>query len=667
MFMLVLPLCQGQSIDTTVGGSQALGAAGVQIGYQHNGSYGWTGIGYESGFRFGAYLNEPLRMLTMADTNHDKYRLGIGDQFLNASLTVDEYSFHVFTARGVSLLRHTNKSDLQVFSGTFTQEEAEPYLRNVYQLGSSLMGAIIGQVHVSKNLDLRSLNIVGNGLTSIQSLSWSPSFWRFSTAAGVGANHGYFSNAAEYHKHELDLRASYTLANRAFHRQDGYNYDIEPLGFNAKVEVPIGRQSTAYYNHMHELTIVPKNVNPTQTSSTGTTDSAEFTTSFWDTRAAFAFDQSSAESYAGNNYTGVASLSRRMLPRWTASLSFVYNTSLLQQMKAYQSTNELRVSNHLAVTQHFDRFSGKNSSTFGGRWSSNMVSLSVDNQIYTSQVAAQFGQKSIFQAWTISLRFRTPHGTTTHMDTTVDPFGKMQWGGYLSGLRYHAIGSTGTDIGYHVNFSKYVIQGKVVNERGDGVWGIAINIGGDTVISDMDGGFFTHVKNGKQLPFAVAADLSPQTSRWSLVSAPATAQGFPDGKPGNQVRVVVQMVRGVAVQKPPPALTIQPQPKPTVIPANDQVNDLQMARPVAAQKPAPSLMIETQPKVSAISVDDQVRDLLMAERALMARSTAHSEIPPEVHRPKKAAKVLRVICSLFCFGLRSRTHRESPDGGGERA
>jgi hypothetical protein len=91
----------------------------------------------------------------------------------------------------------------------------------------------------------------------------------------------------------------------------------------------------------------------------------------------------------------------------------------------------------------------------------------------------------------------------------------------------------------HVTFSKYVIQGKVEDERGKGVWGIALLVGREMVVSGTDGSFFVHVNN-KPIPFAVAAGASLQSLRWSLVSAPTSVQGRPEGS-AESVHVIIRM------------------------------------------------------------------------------------------------------------------------------
>ncbi len=242
LFLLLLPASLiGQSIDTVIGGSQFLGTAGVQTQFRYNGRFGWTGIGYYNGFKAGGYMNMPLRMFTFEDTSRDKYRIGIGDQEMDSSITTDESDQNQAMIRGSSLLRHTKTSDLQVFVGNFSSLDMEPYLYSLYQFNPSIIGAVVGKTKLSKTVSLKSYNVFGGTSTSIQSVSWKPrQNWNVSTAAGLGNSKPYFANAVEYHHQALDLRAAYVLADSNFHRQDG-TYGIEPLGFNAKAEIPIGR------------------------------------------------------------------------------------------------------------------------------------------------------------------------------------------------------------------------------------------------------------------------------------------------------------------------------------------------------------------------------------------------------------------------------------------
>src|SRR4051794_7756579 len=276
MLLLLVPSCLfGQSVNAAIGGSQVLGLAGVQTNYAYKGIFGWTGIGYyDGGVQISGYLNVPLQFAPATKENRDRYRLGVGDQELNTRLTTDEYELYNASVRGASIFRHTKTSDIQAFFGSYSVEDSHPYFHAVSKVNSSVTGALVGHFTLGKEWELQSFNKVGRSFTSIQSLGWKPSRdWHITTAGGVGSNHPYMAEAINYRKGELNLRASYTFASDQFRRQDN-NYGIEPLGFNAKAEVPLWRNTMARVDHRRELTVVPKYLGYQQNSSIGTTNSA---------------------------------------------------------------------------------------------------------------------------------------------------------------------------------------------------------------------------------------------------------------------------------------------------------------------------------------------------------------------------------------------------------
>jgi hypothetical protein len=550
--LLVLALipvgASGQSIEGAVGGSQILGLAGIQANYRYKSSYGWTGVGYFNGaFQIAGYSNMPLRFgfTPPVESVRDKYRLGIGDQELNTWLPTDEYGMYSTIVRGASVYRHTKTSDLQAFVGSYGSEDRQPYLRSLTAVDSHLTAAFVGHFVLSKKCELESFNSFGSSSTSIQSVGWTPSpKWHLAAAAGLGSNHPYMATTAEYKGRELDLRASYTLASDQLRRQ-GISYDIEPLGFNARAEIPLWRDTTLHLYHRRELMVVPKYLGYQRSSSVGTTNSAGFSTSFLGFRSSVSAYESTSNAFAGRNYSGVASITRTVLPRWRSTLSYLNSVTRQQDIMVYQDLNEVRMNNHLALIHTFAHINGRNTNTFGGRWSSNLVSFSVDNQVYTSDVAARFGQKSVFQAWSFSIRFRTSHGTTAHLNSIIDPRGKTQMGGYLSGLQYQHLDSYAQQR-EHVTFSKYVIKGRVVNEFSKGVWGIAVRIGREIVYSDTNGDFFLHVKDSKPLPLEVAVDSALQSATWKLESAPAVVHGVLENDSGMLLVINIQMTRQIA-------------------------------------------------------------------------------------------------------------------------
>ncbi len=445
---------------------------------------------------------------------------------------------------------------------------------------------------------------------------------------------------------------------------------------------------------------VPKYLGFQYASSLETTDSAGISTSFFGFHANAYATKSTSNRTVGNNYTGLTSVSRRIIPRWNTTFSYLHLVMNSSNVVVYQNTNQFRISNHLALSQNLAVVNGAVNNTFGGQWSSNRISFSVDNQVYVSPIAAQFGQKSVFQAWNFSIRFRTPQGTQVHLETTVDPLGKTQWGGYMSGLQYHGLNTFATET-QHVNFSKYIIAGKVEDEHGKGVWGIALNIGGEIVMSDTDGSFFVHVRNSKPISFEVNADASLQSRRWVLTTAPPTVQGRPEDKPGDPVRVVVQMSGNFVVKNSDKPVVVEPrletaeisssveprelqvamlnepqlpgdhritQPKHEAepVPPSDQVRDSLFARHFVVQEGPGIVDYELPKRTSETSASDQVRDLQAAVEALRAPAAGHSEkrleVRPAGMRPAgKSGKVLRVLCRIISFGLIGKTHKEPGD------
>jgi hypothetical protein len=119
----------------------------------------------------------------------------------------------------------------------------------------------------------------------------------------------------------------------------------------------------------------------------------------------------------------------------------------------------------------------------------------------------------------------------------VAPNGSVEWGGYLSGLRYSSVGPEHDDSPV---FSKYVIQGVVVDETGKAVEGIAIQIGTVTALSNESGAFYLDVKSRKPLPIKVLKESSVQPLPWTLISAPTSAQGTTEDAPAD-IQVVVRL------------------------------------------------------------------------------------------------------------------------------
>ncbi len=533
---------RAQSFDATAGGSQMYGSSGLVTEYHWGDAYGWTGIGYLNGFQYGAFSSVPLKRLIPGARG----RLEMGDQPLSGNLETDEFPSHGFTARGVSLTEGSKSGRLQLFGGDLSEETLQPYLHfantSSDYFSQTAAEAVIYRQKFSKALEMRSLNLYDGKVTSIQSLGWKPTTgWFVAGAGGVGSGAGYLSGVAQYGRPWMKIRTSYTKAGRDFHRQEGPFSSNETLGLNAHGHISLTDALTIGAAHERMLSYTPLAIGEGGTGSpfiVSTFDSAHVVANLAGIRVSASVSEGEAEGSKGKTTTELITAARRMTRRWRAFGSAIQMRMPGNTDRTYIGINEFRVSPRLALRQNYTWMDGQSTISAGGEWRSNLLSFSVDEQTYISPLAASIGQPGMFQAWTFSVRLRTPHGTTANVDSFIDPTGKMEWGGYLSGLRYDAVTpyrSTGP------SFPKYVVHGVVLDQSGKGVWGIALLIGKDVVISDQSGGFFLHVKSSRRLPLVIDKESSLRPGRWEVESAPAAVQGSPESRPGPSLRLVVHI------------------------------------------------------------------------------------------------------------------------------
>jgi hypothetical protein len=532
VLLLFAATLYGQSFDGSLGGSQLYQSSGLQMNYNWNKFSGWVGAGYADGPQFGGLLSIQLNKQELVN---------IGDQRLSGVLDVDQFNTHSFTVRGLGFTKRSQDSSFQFFSGLLSQESLAPYLHSsgTRIFSNSMLNAAVYQ---KKWGDFRfhSLNLLGSKLTSIQSLGWKPSSaWLLAGAAGIGSGSPYFAGSGEYSGRRFHLRTSYTVTDHSFHRQEGL-VNTEPLGFNLRADYSPARAVNLGFAHEKSLTYMFN-----YPTAIGEFNSAYASVTLKGFQLNANGSISNVSTATGQSATQTYSVSRRILPRWRAFASAVHLDMPMTNQTYYVATNEFRISSRLALRQNYIRMDGQNTNSLGVTWSSNPVSFSIDQQLYVSPIAAAFGGKTVFQAWTFNIRFRTLRGATATIDTSIAPDGRTKWGTYLSGLRYSAV----APVAQTPDFSRFVVRGVVVDESGQRIWGIAVQIGDDIVISGSDGEFFTHVKGTKQLPVTLIKDASLQPIAWTVKSAPLVVQGsLESSTPAAPLRIVLAINNTIAAK-----------------------------------------------------------------------------------------------------------------------
>lgn len=534
LFLLLLGAsvaCAQGSINTSAGGDQTYNAYGLKTDFTVRSLSGWAGVGYNGGMKAGGYLRIPLNR-TEANQG-SQYHLDLGDLLLPATLDTDDYATHSFSIRGAGVSHDTRSMHAQLFSGLLLEESLLPFMRTGDTADTKVVALSVSR-RLSDTFQVHSLSTYAGGkVTSIQSFGWKPAkSLILSGAGGIGAGSQYGAVAGEYLSKLLDLRTSYIATGSNFERQQTPYYNEEAIGLNARASFSPIAAVNLYYAHDHDRTVVVG-----YPTVTGVADSGSVSINV----AGFTLNPSAStttmDGVSGPTKSESMSVSRAITSRWRAFGSFINLDSSTIKEQVEVAVNEIKISSRLMITQDFNRMDGQNTFSVGGQWMSNLISLSAEQETYVSPMAEAFGGKPVFQAWTFSIRLRMPHGSDANLSTTVDPAGRVRWGGYLSGLKYSSLGPRMSDDS--PSFSKFIVEGRVVDEAtGLGMEGIAVQIGRDIAMSNSSGEFHLDVKNTKAMSVQVLASYSTQVFPWRLIHAPTAVRGQLE-KAVEPIRIIV--------------------------------------------------------------------------------------------------------------------------------
>jgi hypothetical protein len=133
----------------------------------------------------------------------------------------------------------------------------------------------------------------------------------------------------------------------------------------------------------------------------------------------------------------MVSMTRSIGRRFTAFGSVIrFSNRPNPAQNLYVLTSEERISPRLSIRQTMTRSEGHTSMGWGGRFLSNRVTLGLDYQTIFTPLAIGFGGRQFVQAWMVSVQFSLPRGAQFHYDNLLDPFGRVRYTAYGSGIGY---------------------------------------------------------------------------------------------------------------------------------------------------------------------------------------------------------------------------------------
>ncbi len=521
------PCLRGQSLDVAGGTSSFLDASGFQVGYEWQPVTGWLGLAAMNGVHVGGFLG----------TTYHGFDVGAGDRYYPFVLDTDvlDHSY-IFYGRGLSVSRRSARDHWLLFGGKTALPLATPFLR-AYQTDRAA-GAFFYERRLNPRLILHSFNILSDKSTSVHSLGFQVDpHWKVSAAAGVGRGRGFFAAATQYRHDWLAVTGSYTANGEGFRRLSISNLPYpERTGGNVRVTLtPLPHLG---FQLGHETVLSPL-LNSSQ-SLRATLNSASLFSSIkgFSMNAGISASRGGTFSTQTRMFTVTRSLGRR-LTAYGAILRI--RTQNSQPQHLYLVTTEERLTRRLSLRQTFNEGTGTKSVGWGGRFLSNPLTVGIDYQTVFNPLAGGFGGRTLVQAWTVNLRIHLPGGITLHYDTFLDPFGRFRYTAFANGIRYNPAEKVlGPPVAAaQPSLGRYLVRGVVQDERGDPVWGVAVQVDGQYVYSDSQGQFFLRFRRAGEYPLKVVTERSLNPGGCQIVRAPSTVRAEPE-KTAPPVVIVVR-------------------------------------------------------------------------------------------------------------------------------
>lgn len=524
---------QAQVFQVSGGSSSLYRAHGAAVEIRARNYEGWVGVGGSLGKpRFGAFLRTQIR----------GYKFSFGDDALPFRLPTDLFNTgHYFLGRGVGVAGGNERLSFYGFAGATAKGLSTPFFGAA--TFDKTVGAFFLDAQLTPTVRFHSRNVFSAAQTSIHSVEWHPrADLQAALAAGLGSNQGYFAASLNADRTWLSLMASYVRAGDRFRR--------------IVVQTPLSAETD---RENIQIVLKPK---PYLTLLAGRQNFLQpFDTNRQPLRGALN-NYGATATLAGFSF-GVRLFDSRVLGARTLGTSYTVarnfaerlqaNVNLLQsrppqgpRLNTLVTTLREILSPRLSLLQLITHSDGHTSMAFGGNFLSNWVTVGVEYQT----IFLPFETRSQFkQALVLNLRLQPFGNYQFNAGTYIAPDGKVKYTVYASTFLYGAalgVGAPAADI----ILPKYVILGRVTDEEGRPLRGVALRIDGEVAYTDSQGQFFVRKRKARSYTVAVLLDEFLVPGRFEVVSAPATAAAAPEDKAS---RVSITLRRAPRPSPEPPS------------------------------------------------------------------------------------------------------------------
>jgi hypothetical protein len=509
--LLAVPArASGQALETQAGGGTLFaGEGGSMKLYLPSGVESRIAGGLDNGHVvYGANLLIPVRQAKIA----------LGDDQILFPLPTDfsqgNYGFYV---RGGSI-RHTTKAEsLTVFGGWVSTEYMLPTFMGLKPTAPT--GLIFYRRALSEKWTLESHEVFASRQTAIQSLAYTP--WpalSLSASGGIGSNSPFAAGALHLNTRRLNFRSSYSSENAQFRRIQSPLYVIvENNHGNAHLDF---RPFKPFALHAEHINLLSPLANGSSAEAQEDTVGGALTHGVFHAGADAFWSKSRQIPSRGESYSaGIRLFSNTLILNQAVSTTpltgSIFSTAIQENIRP-----------EFGLSQFINHSNGATSLNFGGNYTGSRFSFNLgwSEQFLPFSTAAPF-QKVL----TVQVSLRLPHDSSLQVQTLTDSMGHARFA--LIGQN-DLYGEKTTQAGgaQEPSFGKWVVRGRVVDERGEPVEGAALQIGKETVFTDRDGNFLLRFSKPRRVPILIVPAEFAAPGRWHAVQAPETAMPEPENQ-----------------------------------------------------------------------------------------------------------------------------------------
>lgn len=511
------------------GGSSLFGGYGSLLNFWHPKFDGWAGVGWQDGWRAGAFLRTEFR--------RDTIRLGNDVVILRLPSDVFGSGTNVLV-QGATLVHVRGGTMYRLFGGASTVGLSAPLFaaaRPEHPFGSlqvtqALKDALTAFGHF----------VLARQQTALAGLEWRPRPGTLASGVGgIGSNRPYGAIAGSYEGRHVNGRAALVGSGHGFQRIavpipgqteiDGLNFSVT-LHPRDAFYVGVGQQ-----RFRRDSVGAPSRVASARSVTSGTT--------VRDTRLMLSVFRSAVD---GNvSYAAAAGAGRSFGSRFSAEYYFMANDGV--GVKTRTSLLQLRetVSPRIQLSQFITYDGNTPRIAFGGTLLFPFGTVNADYQL----LHIPFDQERPFQQ-TLTISSSLQLGNyKTRLSSQVNAQGRVAYSATGSTFLYlnEAGGVQPQTVG--VSLERFVVRGIVRDDKGDPVEGAAIDIEGQVAYTNLKGEFFVRVARPRAYRLQVLADEFLGIGTYEVVSLPETAEA---ARAANAVPAVI-VLRRVYADPPPPA------------------------------------------------------------------------------------------------------------------